>query len=64
MTYKRMPTAYNMRAMSLQEVGDELGISAERVRQLEDRAIRKLRQAMKDKNKEWYLSPDYDERKC
>ena len=64
MTYKRMPTAYNMRAMSLKEVGDELGISAERVRQLEDRAIRKLRQAMKDKNKEWYLSPDYDERKC
>ena len=64
MTYKRTPTPYNMRAMSLKEVGDELGISAERVRQLEDRAIRKLRQAMKDKNKEWYLSPDYDERKA
>ena len=64
MTYKRMPTAYNMRAMSLQEVGDELGISAERVRQLEDRALRKLRQAMKDHNKEWYLSPEYDEQKA
>lgn len=64
MTYKRMHTAYNMRAMSLQEVGDELGISAERVRQLEDRALRKLRQLMRDKDPEHYLTPNYDEQKA
>lgn len=55
---------YNMRVMSLDEVGKEMGISAERVRQLEDRALRKLRNAMKDMKPEYFLKANYDEMKC
>ena len=60
----RPKRAYNTRVMSLDEVGKELGISAERVRQLEDRALRKLRALMQDKNPEHYLTPNYQERKA
>lgn len=44
----RPKRAYNTRVMSLDDVGKELGISAERVRQLEARALRKLRIALGD----------------
>lgn len=50
---------YNMRVMSLDEVGKELGISAERVRQLEDRALRKLRIALGDMKPEHILPEQY-----
>jgi DNA-directed RNA polymerase sigma subunit (sigma70/sigma32) len=43
---KRRVTYNIVRAMSLKEVGDEMGISAERVRQIEERALRKLRKVM------------------
>ncbi len=33
---------------TLQEIGDELGVSKERVRQLEQRTLMKLRQRLRD----------------
>lgn len=38
------------RCMTLQEVGRELGITAERVRQIENEALAKIRKAMAAKN--------------
>jgi len=40
---------------TLDEIGDKLGISRERVRQIKERALKKLRQSSKNKNLKSYL---------
>ena len=59
----RKKLAYNMRAMTLDEVGKEMGISKERVRQLEERALRKLRQALGDLQKDDILPDRFEHTK-
>ncbi|HPC27049.1 MAG TPA: sigma-70 family RNA polymerase sigma factor, partial [Paludibacteraceae bacterium] len=42
-------------AMTLEEIGDELGLTRERVRQIKEKAIRRLRTSSKSKSLKSYL---------
>ena len=41
--------------MTLEEIGDEFGLTRERVRQIKEKAIRRLRQSSKSKLLKSYL---------
>ncbi len=45
----------SFREMSLEEIGDEMGLTRERVRQIKEKAIRRLRQTSRSKNLKNYL---------
>lgn len=45
----------SFREMSLEEIGDEMGLTRERVRQIKEKAIRRLRQTSRSKNLKNFL---------
>ena len=45
----------NQREKTLEEIGNEYGLARERVRQIKEKAIRKLRNSTKNKNLKSYL---------
>ena len=45
----------NQREKTLEEIGTEYGLTRERVRQIKEKAIRKLRNSTKNKNLKSYL---------
>lgn len=60
---RKKSAGYIYRAMTLAEVAAELGVTSERVRQIETNALYKIRVAMKARgiNAEMLLPPDYEE---
>ena len=45
----------NQREMTLEEIGDKFGLKRERVRQIKEKALRRLRQNTKSKQLKAYL---------